>query len=73
MKGVGRRGPNFKKSVVLSNGARVPLGELIDYPLDKDEENHWGSLSHNEYIVYDVSQVRIRYMIQLADDPENEF
>jgi len=35
-KGLGSRGPNYEQSIVLSNGAIVPCGEIIDYPIKKE-------------------------------------
>jgi hypothetical protein len=31
VKGMGTKGPDFNKNVVLSNGAKVPIGDIIDY------------------------------------------
>lgn len=74
VKGVGRRGPNFKQSIVLSNGATVPCGKVIDYPQDANNGGNpwaWNSLQHNEYIVYDTSQIKIRYLVQVKNRYKN--
>lgn len=42
-------------------GVRMPLGKLIPY---SDRRNHYSRVSHNEYIVYDESQVALRYLVQ---------
>ncbi|CAK74015.1 unnamed protein product (macronuclear) [Paramecium tetraurelia] len=70
VKGCGRRGPDYKQSVILSNGCKVPVGQCIDYPPpQKKDANgnfiHRLNLQHNEYIVYDDTKVKIRYMVQL--------
>jgi hypothetical protein len=39
----------------------MPLGKLID---NKELKRGWGGLAHNEYIVYDESQVALRYLVQ---------
>jgi len=42
-------------------GVRMPLGQLISNP---EFKNNYGGLHHNEYIVYDESQVALRYLVQ---------
>lgn len=64
LKGIGREGPDMPQSVVLDSGIRVPCGPLKKFEAPEDV---YVSLSFNEYIVYDVSQVRIRYMVELTD------
>ena len=39
----------------------MPLGKLIPNP---NLKNRYHSLNYNEYIVYDESQVALRYLIQ---------
>lgn len=63
VKGVGNTGPDFAKSVYLSNGTMVPLGPTIQYPVHNN--NRYYGLSHNEYVVYDTTQVRIKYVVEL--------
>eukprot|EP01133_Synstelium_polycarpum_P003444 gene3444-3911_t len=63
-KGVGRQGPDFNNSIVLTNGVTIPLGHPID---NKAPESESFSLQMNEYIVYDVSQVRMRYLVQVGN------
>ena len=69
MKGVGKQGPNFKQGIVLSNGAVVPCGKVIEYKQDNAANPHhpwgWNGLMHNEYIVYDTTQIKIRYLVQV--------
>jgi len=56
--------PDFEKeSIVLPNSVRVPMGELRPV---KDPNNKL-SLSYNEYVVYDESQVRLRYLIHVVN------
>eukprot|EP01017_Pseudomicrothorax_dubius_P000029 TRINITY_DN0_c1065_g1_i2.p1 TRINITY_DN0_c1065_g1~~TRINITY_DN0_c1065_g1_i2.p1 ORF type:complete len:154 (+),score=45.35 TRINITY_DN0_c1065_g1_i2:37-498(+) len=66
-KGLGSQGPNFKKNIVLSNGCTVPIGPIIEYKNPGERL----ALSHNEYIVYDTTQIKIRYLIQCKEG--NEF
>ncbi|CAF3795485.1 unnamed protein product [Adineta steineri] len=61
-KGVGRSIPDPKHTIVRNDGVQIPLGQLID---NKNYGgNYYGGLNHNEYIVYDESQVAIRYLVQ---------
>jgi hypothetical protein len=50
----------FINNFLLILGIQIPLGQLIDR---KTPGLHYG-LHHNEYIVYDESQVALRYLVQ---------
>ena len=63
VKGLGKNGPSFKQSVVLANGAKVPCGKSINYKYDNTTT--YRGLNYNEYIVYDTSQVKMRYLVQV--------
>jgi len=66
VKGCGTQGPDPAYNEVLANGAIVPLGKRIQYKYKNEKgEKVNPSLSYNEYIVYDISQVRMRYLIQV--------
>jgi len=66
VKGIGREGPKMSKKVVLSNGCICPIGKIVNYKKDQQQPFMWyGGLQHNEYIVYDVSQIRMRYLVQV--------
>ncbi|CAK1600707.1 unnamed protein product [Parnassius mnemosyne] len=56
--GVGRTQPNPAENVVLDDGIIVPLGT----PISKKVRS---SLLYNEFIVYDVAQVHVKYLVQL--------
>jgi len=58
----GSQGPDFAQSVVLSNGVRIPIQGAVHYPHDPLHPRY---LPHNEYIVYQTSQVRLRYLVEL--------
>ncbi len=58
-KGVGRWAPEEKEAIHLDDGTLVPLGKL------KDTKISDSSLIYNEYIVYNVDQVRMRYLVRL--------
>ncbi|XP_055820812.1 poly [ADP-ribose] polymerase 2 isoform X1 [Solanum dulcamara] len=57
-KGVGATAPDFKESQILEDGVIVPLG-------NPKKQRKQGSLMYNEYIVYNVEQIRMRYVIQV--------
>jgi len=61
-KALGQMGPDFNNSVVLPNGVKIPYGS--SGPLEDPKLPPTRFFQHNEYIVYDESQVRLRYMIQ---------
>eukprot|EP01060_Flectonema_neradi_P019670 TRINITY_DN2692_c0_g1_i1.p1 TRINITY_DN2692_c0_g1~~TRINITY_DN2692_c0_g1_i1.p1 ORF type:complete len:930 (+),score=235.99 TRINITY_DN2692_c0_g1_i1:54-2843(+) len=56
--GEGTTAPNPKQSVELDNGCVVPCGKPVDVKVSS-------SLRYNEFIVYDVSQIRMKYLLQL--------
>ncbi|KAH6813942.1 polymerase [Perilla frutescens var. frutescens] len=58
-KGVGSTAPDFSEVQTLEDGVVVPLGRPKEQPGSK------GSLLYNEYIVYNVEQIRMRYLVQV--------
>ncbi|GAV66962.1 PARP domain-containing protein/SAP domain-containing protein/PARP_reg domain-containing protein/WGR domain-containing protein [Cephalotus follicularis] len=58
-KGVGTTSPDLSEAQALEDGTIVPLGK------PKEQEGHQGSLLYNEYIVYTVDQIRMRYVVQV--------
>ena len=69
--GYGRTGPNPKGSIFLPNGAMIPLGEIIPNPPVSKDAMH---LNYNEYVVYDTTQIRVRYVIEcreISEYPQN--
>ncbi|GMH03906.1 hypothetical protein Nepgr_005745 [Nepenthes gracilis] len=58
-KGVGATAPNLSEAEVLDDGLIVPLGKPAQQRGPK------GSLLYNEYIVYSVDQIKMRYIIQV--------
>ncbi|KAM1058180.1 hypothetical protein EV2_032284 [Malus domestica] len=66
-KGVGGTEPDFSEAQLLDDGVVVPLG--------KPKENTSrpkGSLLYNEYIVYNVEQIRMRYVVQVNFNFKND-
>ncbi|KAJ6879992.1 hypothetical protein NC652_033359 [Populus alba x Populus x berolinensis] len=58
-KGVGRTAPDLSDAKALEDGVVVPLGK------PKEQQGSKGSLLYNEYIVYNVGQIRMRYVVQV--------
>lgn len=56
VRGVGQNTPDPAQNVVLEDGLIIPTGDLI-------QAGNNSSLYYDEYIVYDQSQVRIKYLI----------
>ncbi|KAL6500309.1 Poly [ADP-ribose] polymerase 2 [Orobanche hederae] len=58
-KGVGSTAPDLSEAATLENGLVVPLGRPKEQPGPK------GALCYNEYIVYNVEQIRMRYIVNV--------
>ncbi|CAO2173740.1 unnamed protein product [Urochloa humidicola] len=57
--GVGRVMPDLTEFKTTDDGVLVPLGK------PKENASKRGCLLHNEYIVYDVDQIRMRYALHV--------
>ncbi|CAF4358739.1 unnamed protein product, partial [Rotaria sp. Silwood2] len=60
-KGVGRNIPDPRYTITRNYGVRMPLGKLIN---NTELKFAYGGLHYNEYIVYDESQIALRYLVQ---------
>ncbi|KAL5859136.1 hypothetical protein ACOSQ3_000435 [Xanthoceras sorbifolium] len=58
-KGVGQTAPDLSEAQTLEDGTLVPLGKATEQLSSK------GHLMYNEYIVYNVDQIRMRYVVQV--------
>ncbi|XP_077299838.1 poly-(ADP-ribose) polymerase [Arctopsyche grandis] len=58
VKGIGKTEPDSNEDLVLECGTIVPLGK----PVTKKVKTQ---LLYNEYIVYDVAQVNVKYLFQM--------
>eukprot|EP00268_Persea_americana_P066226 TRINITY_DN8966_c1_g1_i2.p1 TRINITY_DN8966_c1_g1~~TRINITY_DN8966_c1_g1_i2.p1 ORF type:complete len:157 (-),score=31.03 TRINITY_DN8966_c1_g1_i2:385-855(-) len=58
-KGVGVTAPDSSEFEALEDGVIVPLGK------PKEQLGPKGSLLYNEYIVYNIDQIRMRYVVQV--------
>ena len=65
----GTKGPDMQQEVVLMNGAKIPNGTHTDYEYWTYEHGKRKdirpSYQNSEYVVFDVSQVRMRYLVQV--------
>ena len=74
----GSNGPDYKQSLFMPNGVEVPCGRLIQYPKPPVPPTQPGvfggnmTLNHNEFIVYNSKQVRVRYMLQIVKKTKKE-
>ncbi|XVF80597.1 hypothetical protein PTKIN_Ptkin15bG0086500 [Pterospermum kingtungense] len=57
-KGVGATAPDPSEAQTLNDGVIVPLGK-------PKEQKREGALLYNEYIVYNVDQIKMRYLVQV--------
>jgi len=62
VKGIGRNIPDPKDHVTV-DGYEVPIGKEMKAELS-EVENEKCSLLYNEYIVYDQSQVNLKYLVK---------
>lgn len=58
VKGLGRTAPDPSATVTL-DGVQVPLGKGVNTNIDDT------SLLYNEYIVYDIAQVNLKYLLKI--------
>ena len=58
-KGVGRTQPDPAETVTLPDGVVVPLGKATRTPRTDTV------LEYNEYICYDITQIRLRYLLRV--------
>ncbi|ELU14708.1 hypothetical protein CAPTEDRAFT_122874 [Capitella teleta] len=60
--GKGKIGPNPKHTFKMPDGLEVPLGKGVDTGVANPSGY---TLNYNEFIVYDVSQVKMRYLLKV--------
>lgn len=56
-------GPDYNNKFVMNNGLTIPIGQIISH----NRKGNRGVVGYPEYVVYDVDQVRIRYLLQIKD------
>ena len=60
--GLGKWGPDRKDWVTLDDGCVVPIGNLIATGVTNPNGY---TLNYNEYVVYDTSQIKMRYLVKI--------
>jgi len=58
-KGVGRTAPDADEARIIDGDVVVPMGKA------KNTGVQGGALLYNEYVVYDVKQIKIRYLVKV--------
>ena len=59
VKGLGRQAPDEAGAKEVPNGVKVPCGKIV-----KDDSDG-RALAYNEFIVYDTSQIKMRYALKM--------
>jgi len=57
---VGKKGPDFNDSIVLPNGVEIPFKEAIPTKNNANIQS-----PYNIYTVYDTSQIRMCYLVEV--------
>ena len=69
LKSCSHSGPDLSKNFVCNNGVIIPLGNIINYPQYNNNQMfinmNMNITSHPEYVVYNTSQIKIRYIVQV--------
>ena len=69
LKSCSHSGPDLNKNFICNNGIIIPLGNIINYPQYSNNSNqmyiNMNITSHPEYVVYNIAQVKIRYIVQV--------
>jgi predicted DNA-binding WGR domain protein len=63
--GVGEMTPDPAEFAMLPDGTEVPCGRLIPSGVVRGDGPDDTDLLYNEYIVYDVTQIRMRYLLKV--------
>jgi len=64
--GRGHTYPDWSSAIVLPNGVKVPYSHKL---ITANDSTIPRLMNHNEFIVYDTSQVRLRYLMQVSRSP----
>jgi len=67
IRSLGKRGPDYDQTIVLHDGAKIPIGAVKKYDDDK-KHSSWNDFT--EFVVFDPTQVRIRYMLQIQQNDD---
>ncbi|KAG0340889.1 Poly [ADP-ribose] polymerase 2 [Podila humilis] len=70
-KGCGRSYPDEKQDVIIDNDVRVQAGTLKTE--DQKQQSGYYGLQYNEYIVYNTSQIKMRYLLKMRFDYKSRY
>ena len=69
VRGMGKEGPNPANAIYDKSGVKIPMGPTIDFPIDKGVSYYERpKITHNEFIVYDESQIKLKYMVLVRNN-----
>ncbi len=69
-KGLGRSEPNKKEWIKIEDDITVPIGNITSTESSSNKNAY--SLLYNEYIVYNESQIRTRFIVKIEFDFDEE-
>ena len=70
LKSISSSGPDLNKKFICNNGIIIPLGSIVSY--NKNINNFmYTTTTYPEYVIYDTSQVKIRYIVQVEKNAFN--
>ena len=88
VQGLGARGPDYSRSLTLPSGVMIPSGNVKSYEVTEELKRnftpspYWPAghpnnqprylLGNNEFIVYNNSQVSLRYLLQIVKKTPEE-
>ncbi|KAI9315378.1 poly polymerase catalytic domain-containing protein [Dichotomocladium elegans] len=67
VKARGREGPSKQNALFDKDGVEIPMGPTVTYDFTGLDYIEQPRLSYNEYVVYDESRVKIRYVAVIRD------
>ena len=56
-------GPDLNKNFICNNGITIPLGNIIEYK--NNNNNNMLNTSQPEYVIYNTAQIKIRYIVHV--------
>lgn len=69
-KGVGRSEPDKSQWKTLDDGCIIPCGKIKNTVKPSEASSY--ALLYNEYIVYNVDQIKLRYIVKVEFDYDDE-
>ena len=74
LKSISSSGPDLNKKFICNNGIIIPLGNIVSYNKNKNMNSFMYNITtYPEYVIYDTSQVKIRYIVQVEKNAFNYY